>query len=151
MYSFHISSIDAGWRDKDTYTCLYQKVKVTTEPSQYFDSDTITWVVFNRQLSYFIHTCRFNIVTKDTYTVWDQKVKGQGHNWTLSILWLWHDNLRYCQCTALIIHPLKQDGETNIPIYVGINGQGYSWTQSILWFWHDNMCSFQRTAFIFHT
>ena len=37
---------------------LGSKVKVTTELYQHFGSDTITLVVFNVQLSYFIHRCR---------------------------------------------------------------------------------------------
>ena len=58
MYSFHISYIDVGWREEDTYTFWGQKVKVTTELCQHFDSDTITELVFNIHLSYFIHRCR---------------------------------------------------------------------------------------------
>ena len=36
-------------------------------------SDTITWVIFNVQLSYFIHRCR--MWEEDTYTFWGPKVK----------------------------------------------------------------------------
>ena len=55
------------------------KVKVTIELSQHFDSDTIALVVFNVQLSCFIHRQE-----EDTYI---SLVKGKGHNETLSTLW----------------------------------------------------------------
>ena len=66
------------------------KVKVTTDLCRYFDSDTITLVVFNAQLSYFIHRCRkvrkmlihFGINRSKGKVITElcqHKNKGQGH------------------------------------------------------------------------
>ena len=76
------------------------KVKVTTELCQHFCSDTITGVVFNVQLSYFIHKSGWR--EKDTFL--DIKVKGYGHKGTLSTLWFLHYNLSSFNRTAFIFH-----------------------------------------------
>ena len=80
--------------ERKIHTCIHfgvkmSKVKVTTELCQHFGSDTITGVVLNIQLSYFIHRCRM-VSGRYLYILGS---KGQGHNWTLSTLWFWHDNL----------------------------------------------------------
>ena len=49
------------------------KVKVTMILCQHFGSDTITWVLFNIQLSYFIHRCR--IVRRRYLYIFGSKVK----------------------------------------------------------------------------
>ena len=67
---------------------------------QHFGSDTITWVVFMVQLSYFIHRCR---MVRGRY-LYILRSKGQGHNWTLSTLWFWHNNWTSFQHTAFIFH-----------------------------------------------
>ena len=76
------------------------KVKVTTELCQHFGSYTITWVVFNIQISY----TDAGWWEEDTYTFWGQEVKDQGHNWTLSTLWFWVYNWSNFQHTDLIFH-----------------------------------------------
>ena len=50
------------------------KVKVTTEHCLHFGSDTITSVVFNEQLSYFVHRCRM-VRGRYLFILW---FKGQG-------------------------------------------------------------------------
>ena len=82
------------------------------ELCQLFGSDTRTWVVLNVQLSYFIHRCR---MLRGRY-LYIFGSKGQGHNWTLSTVWFWQNNLSNFQHTALIFHTLTQDGERKTPI-----------------------------------
>ena len=85
---------------------------------QHIGSDTITWVVFNVQLSYSYIDAGWR--EEGTYTVWGQMVKGQGHFWTLSTLWFWHNSLSSFQRTPFIFYTYMQDGERKIPIHVGV-------------------------------
>ena len=50
-------------RGRYLYT-LRSKVKVTTELCQHVGSDTITWIVFNIEFSYFIHRSMHNCERK---------------------------------------------------------------------------------------
>ena len=57
-YNYHISYIDLKRKLPIHFEVQGSKVKVTTERCRLFGSDPITRVVFNIQLSYFIHRCR---------------------------------------------------------------------------------------------
>ena len=57
---------------------------------KHFGSESMTWVVFNVQLSYFIHRCR---MVRESY-LYILQFKGQCHNGTLSTLLFWHDSWR---------------------------------------------------------
>ena len=103
--SFHISNIDARWREEDTYTVLGQKVKGLG------NNGTLStlWLWHNNLSSfstYILHISYIDVGWQEevTYTFLGQKVEGQGHNWTLSTIWFWHDNLSIFQCTAFIFH-----------------------------------------------
>ena len=72
-----------------------------------------TWVVFNIQLSYFIHRCR---MARGRY-LFILGSKGQGHNRTLSTLWFWHYDLSSFQRTAFIFHTKMQDGERKMLLH----------------------------------
>ena len=98
------------------------KVKVTTELCQHFGSDTITWVlVFNVQLSYFMHRCR---MARGRY-LYMLGSKGHGDNRILSILWGWHNNLSSFQYTAFMFHTQMQDGERNVPLHFEVRGSKF--------------------------
>ena len=88
---------------KGGYLCILRSNGQRSRSLQNFantGSDTITWVVFNVQLSYFIHRCR--IVRGRHLYIWGQKIKGQCQYGTLSTLSDWHNNLSSFQRTAFI-------------------------------------------------
>ena len=58
-YSFHISSIDAGCQEINTYIYFaISKSRSQLDLCQHFGSDMITGGVFSAELSYFIHRCK---------------------------------------------------------------------------------------------
>ena len=74
---------------------------------------------------------------EDTYTFFSQKVKGEGHDWTLSTLWFWHDHVTSYQSTAFILSISYIDAgwrEEDTYTFSGQTGkgQGHNWTLSTL-------------------
>ena len=61
-----------------------QRSRSHTDLCKHFSSDIITYLVFDIQISYFIHRCR--MAREDIYTFCGQKVNEQIHNQHFSSL-----------------------------------------------------------------
>ena len=122
------------------------KVKIATELCHPFGSDTITWVDFNVQLSYFIQMQHGE--RKIPIHLWSKvKVTSElcQHFGSDTIIWLvFNVQLSY------FLHRCRMVRGRYLYI-LGSKGQGHNGTLSTHWFWHDNLSSFQGTASIFHT
>ena len=131
-----------------------QRSRSSTELCQHFGSDTITWVVFNVQLSYFIHRCR---MVRGRYlyifgsAVQRSKVTTElcQHFGSDTITW------GSFQRTAFIIIISYIDGrwwEEDTYTFSGqkVKDQGHNGTLWTLWFWHNNFGSDTITWVVFN-